>query len=269
MTTIIGGVRDGPGVIADAAFGAAPQRWPLPSAGAPEETWLRAVAAGGQGRYAAALTDLAALHRCAEPSLRSLAASTRASFLRQLGGHRAARRWDGVAVAEAAAGPAAHADALIGLAADALGVGRLAASRRLLERAGEYLDDARDDRLPIRFGWVRAELAMARGDGPDAVHQAQRAVAAAAGFGSARHRVKSEVVLAAALCTAGDLPGCRDIADAALESADRLGLVPLRWALASLLVGVGSAIRSPADVTRVMETSADQVRQRGGVWFRR
>ena len=41
------------------AFGADPGRWPLPSATDPDELWLRAVAAGGQGRYASARADLA------------------------------------------------------------------------------------------------------------------------------------------------------------------------------------------------------------------
>ena len=43
------------------AFGADPGRWPLPSATDPDELWLRAVAAGGQGRYASARADLAEL----------------------------------------------------------------------------------------------------------------------------------------------------------------------------------------------------------------
>ena len=75
-------------ILAEAAFGGEPQRWPLPAATTPLDRWRRAVAAGGQGRYAAALTDLALLERSAEGSLRSLGRSTRASFLRQLGGHR-------------------------------------------------------------------------------------------------------------------------------------------------------------------------------------
>ncbi|OBB58086.1 hypothetical protein A5757_17615 [Mycobacterium sp. 852013-51886_SCH5428379] len=267
----------GPDVLADAAFGTAPNRWPLPAATTPYELWLRAVAAGGQGRYAAASTDLDALTGCADPSLTSLAMSTRASFLRQLGGHREAARWDGRALLESTAvtgaGAVARADALIGLAADALGVGRFAASQRLLDRAADACrtgsDGSFEARLPVRLGWVRAELAMARGDGTEAVRQAERAVAAAADFGSARHRVKSDVVLAAARCTVGDLPGCREIADATIESVGRLGLVPLRWALASLLAGVGSDRHPPARVTEIMEAAAAEVRERGGVWFRR
>ncbi|TFV55279.1 hypothetical protein E4P42_23255, partial [Mycobacterium sp. PS03-16] len=69
-------------VLSDAAFGARPERWPLPTATDPHDRWLRAVAAGGQGRYAAALADLAHLSGTAAASA---AMSTRASFLRQLG----------------------------------------------------------------------------------------------------------------------------------------------------------------------------------------
>ena len=70
----------------------------------------------------------------------SLAHSTRASFLRQLGWHARARGWDGRASALAGADLEAHADALIGLAADALGVGRFAASAAALHRAADRPD---------------------------------------------------------------------------------------------------------------------------------
>ena len=120
-------------VLANAAFGDDPQRWPLPPAAAPHELWLRAVAAGGQGRYGSAMADLAVLCRLQRGGpLVSLAHSTRASFLRQLGWHDRARGWDGCAMVLAGADPEAGADALIGLAADALGVGRFAASATAL-----------------------------------------------------------------------------------------------------------------------------------------
>lgn len=48
----------------DAAFGGRPDRWPLPPPADAHDRWLRAVAAGGQGRYAVALADLTALDRC-------------------------------------------------------------------------------------------------------------------------------------------------------------------------------------------------------------
>ncbi|MCV7268351.1 hypothetical protein [Mycolicibacterium doricum] len=249
----------------DAAFGGRPHLWPLPPPADAQDRWLRAVAAGGQGRYAVALTDLTALSRCAGPAPQSLAMSTRASFLRQLGGHRLAANWDGRALLVADTEVAA-ADALIGLAADALGVCRFPASQRLLDRAAAVLEAAHDARLAVRLEWVSAELAMMQGDGATAVEHAERAVAAAAVFTSLRHRVKSDVVLAAALCSNGELDRCRAIADAALDRAGALGLVPLRWALASLLADIGSAAYTASQVTDSRDTSADTLRHRGGVW---
>lgn len=253
--------------LADAAFGDCPGRWPLPDATTPLERWQRAIAAGGQGRYASATTDLDTLSRTPGPgTLASLAHSARASFLRQLGGHASARSWDGSAWALAGSDAEAGADALIGLAADALGVGRFAASARLLRRAGELVGDDVPARSAVRLAWVTAELAMVTGDGFAAVGHARRAVAASSSTASVRHAVKSEVVLAAALCCAGDLDESRRVADAALAAAQRHGLVPLSWALACLLVDVGSAAHSPAEVAAVRDDAADTVRIRGGVW---
>ena len=42
------------GKLVAAAFGDRPGTWPLPTAVTPEGLWLRAVAAGGQGRYGSA-----------------------------------------------------------------------------------------------------------------------------------------------------------------------------------------------------------------------
>jgi hypothetical protein len=119
-------------------------------------------------------------------------------------------------------------------------------------------------RLPVRLAWVSAELAMARGDGATAVRHAGRAVELAASFGSARHAVKSDVILAAALCSAGEIEASRRVADAALQDADRLGIIPLCWALACLLADIGSARHSAADVLRIRNECAATVRRRGG-----
>lgn len=252
--------------LANAAFGDDPGRWPLPAATTPQQLWLRAVVAGGQGRYSSALADLSTLRRQPPGPLVSLAHSTRASFLRQLGWHDRARTWDGRASALAGADREAGGDALIGLAADALGTGRFAASERALLRAADLLDGPVPARLHVRIAWVSAELAMVRGQGSSAVHHAEAARAAAATLGSVRHTVKTEVVMAAALCCVGDLDGSRRVADAALEDTEQHGMVPLRWALASLLTGIGSGVRSEAEVAAVRDRSADTVRSRGGVW---
>jgi hypothetical protein len=248
------------------AFGDDPGCWPLPPASTPHALWLRAVAAGGQGRYASATADLASVCRL-QPGgpVVSLAHSTRASFLRQLGWHDRARGWDGRAMALAGRDPEAAADALIGVAADALGVGRFSASATALRRAGEAIGSA-PPRLPVRLAWVSAELAMAGGDGAAAVGHAERAVELAATLGAVRHVVKSNVILAAALCSAGKIDASRRVADAALEVAGQQGMIPLRWALASLLADIGSAGHTAADVLRIRNECAATVRRRGGDW---
>jgi len=254
-----------------AAFGDDPGRWPSPSARDQRQLWLRAVAAGGQGRYGAANAALAEL-LCGRPESRlaSLALSTRASFLRQLGRHWRAHDWDGRAWALAADDPEAGVDALAGLAADALGVGRLGLSADLLGRATGVVAGAGavPPRLGIRLAWVGAELAMAGGDGRTAVGHARRGVDLAENALPAlrRHRVKSDVVLAAALCCAGDLAGSRAVADSALAAADGYALVPLRWALACLLADIGSAAHSPGVIAEVRDRSADFVTRHGGRW---
>jgi len=260
--------------LADAAFGDRPGAWPLPSATTPAQLWLRAVAAGGQGRYGAAFRDLAVLRRTAPAGrLVSLGMSTQGSFLRQLGWHSLARGWDGRALALAADDPEACADALIGLAADALGIGRFAAAATLLARTEPLLaspdfEAAVPDRLPVRRQWVAAELAMARGEGDVAVRHAGEGVelATAMAVASPRHRVKSEVVLAAALCCAGDLDRARAVADAALTTTGRLGLLPLRWALACLLIDLGSVTFAAHQLREIRDVCAGQVRRAGGTW---
>lgn len=260
-----------------AAFGDDPGMWPLPAAHCPADLWLRAVAAGGQGRYGSAQADLTALLRAVPTGpLASKALSTRASFLRQLGGHRSARGWDGRALAlvGTAAGDAATVeaavDAVVGLAADALGIGRLAASATLLERADGLLAcaDAPPARLAIRRAWVGAELAMAAGDGSRAVELAERGVdlAEAALPALRRHRVKSDVVLAAAVCSVGATDRAREVADRALTDTATYGLVPLRWALACLLSDHGSATRATHEVVTIREQTAAEVTRRGGRW---
>lgn len=254
-------------LLVDVAFGDDPGHWPLPAATTPEGRWLRAVAAAGQGRYGSALTDLDALSRLGDVGrLASLAHSTRASFHRQLGGHVRARRWDGRAWALAGGEPEAGADALIGLAADALGVGRFAVSERLLRRARHLIGADAPARLPVRLAWVSAELAMCTGQGSAAVGHAERAVDLARRTASTRHVVKSEVVLAAAWGSAGDTAASRRVADAALAATEQSGLVPLSWAVASLLVDVGSAVHSPARIAAIRDAAAATVRRRGGVW---
>ena len=112
-----------------------------------------------------------------------------------------------------------------------------------------------------------AELAMAAGDGMRAQASAERGVERRTGLPALRqHRVKSDVVLAAALCSAGAIDRAREVADRALTETATYGLVPLRWALACLLSDLGSATRATHEVVTIREQCAAEVTRRGGRW---
>lgn len=123
----------------------------------------------------------------------------------------------------------AKADALLGLAADNLALGRLAAARRLAELAAAA--DSRW-RATVRGGWVGAEIALAAGQGADAVPHARRAFETAQARGARRHVVKSGIVLAVALSAAG-APDHRKISDDlvgnAMATAEECELLSLSW----------------------------------------
>ncbi|WP_345344414.1 hypothetical protein [Rhodococcus olei] len=254
----------------DIAFGPSPGRVPLPPAVTAQGHWLRAVALGGQGRYAGARAELAALRRCrAGAVLDSLAASTEASLLRQLGWHRLASGHDGRALVvlggdESVPAVAARCDALTGLAADALGCGRIALGFRLLDRCAELiggepgaaqlrsascggesgaarLRSASCDplwRQRIRLHWVTAEMSLASGDPDRGRRHAARAVELADASPSVRHQVKSELLLAAATSAGPDPSAAVAPARAVLARCEEHGLLPLQWAAAMLLGGV-------------------------------
>jgi len=263
-------------MLRDVAFGPDPGRNPLPAPPDSVGRWLRAVALGGQGRYAQARAELEVVRRsAASPAVASLAASTQASLLRQLGGHALASEYDGAALAlvgvtregDPGEDPLRHearCDALTGLAADALGCGRLALGHRLLDRCGAYLDEVGDVdglwRQRVRLHWVTAEIALASGDFETATTHAQAAVDRSADGPSVRHRIKSALLFAAAATG-------RPEPDLALATAERVeadsrahGLLPLRWAAAMLIDGV----RPSAAARAVRDECAVAISHRGG-----
>jgi hypothetical protein len=234
----------------------------LARASTPRCDWLAAVVLGARGRYAAAATRLQPLlQRCRDPLLTSLACSTLASHRRQLGGHADALLLDGAALrhsARAAGAPdedgvdpaGARADALLGLAADNLALGRLSAARRLLATVSTTAPDATEAadasgwRTQVRAGWVAAEIALASGAPRDAVLPAKRAGARARDCGARRHAVKSDLVLAAALAAAGD-PAERyratQLVERAFAAAEAAGLRSLVWPAALLAANLDPA----------------------------
>jgi hypothetical protein len=241
-------VKDG----SRAAFGPDPGALVRPPgvAAPPHVRWICAVTLGGQGRYAAAATLLGGLlaDRRVPAAVAAHAAVTLASHRRQLGGHAAARPLDalGLRLATAALreGPArpdelgtdpaaARVDALVGLAADAIGCGTPGTARRFLDVAAPELAAHPSWRLRARAGWVRAELALVVGAAADAVAPAEDALRAARGGGSLRHQLKSRIILAVARSADDRSPSVAESALAELDdaglSAARHGLLPLVW----------------------------------------
>ncbi|GAA3245515.1 hypothetical protein GCM10017691_52680 [Pseudonocardia petroleophila] len=196
------------------------------------------MALGGQGRFAAAATLL--LDLLVDPGIpagvAAHAAVTLAAHRRQRGGHALARPLDARGLRLAATAPpappcpdgtdagAAAVDALVGLAADALGLGDPV--------AGRLLDAAEARRHPswrtaVRIGWVRAEAALYAGRAADGEEPARRALELAREAGSVRHVVKSRLVLAVVRAVAHPNGAVFTELDAVAETADRAGLLPL------------------------------------------
>jgi hypothetical protein len=258
-----------------AAFGECPGLAIASVPADPRSRWLAAVALGGQGRYAAASGLLRDLGQAADPVLAALAASTIASHHRQLGGHASARTLDAAALralsrpggGEPADGEVEQAwsDVLLGLAADALGLGRFGEARRLVAAARRRGDPGW--RGTIRLGWVCAEIELGSGRPARAVPHAEAAARSAAAAGSIRHRVKSALVLGAAVAVAGDRTRARDLLATARSDAAEHGLLPLVWPCALLLADLEPAEaathrRSAAEALHTVLRRTDPVGRR-------
>jgi hypothetical protein len=219
----------------------------------PDDRWLAAVVLGGQGRYAAAAAALRDLR--SYPRLASLAASTAASHARQLGAHAPARRLDAVALGQAA-DPEAVVDALLGLAADAIGLGRPGEARRLHAAAAARATHV-PWRVTVRVDWVAAEVALATGRATDALLPAERALATAQAAGGVRHTVKSTMILGAALTAGGTPDGrmrARGLLTEAVTASLTWGMFSLTWPCASLLAEL-----APDQAGRWAKIAADAV----------
>ena len=216
----------------------------------PEVLWGRAVDAGARGRYADA--D-AILDRLSERAVRlpgnaapavldrwaSLALSTQASHRRQIGSPEAAVERDAQALS-VAADAESRADALIGLAADAVALADADAARHQHARA--ETDAGIGWRTQTRWHWVGAELAMLESDHVSAHDHAQAAVVASREC-SPRHEVKSQLILAA---VTGDVTLLPEIA----LRIDEGDWITLAWPIA-LIAGDHAEDCDPAWLARM------------------
>ena len=199
----------------------------------PAATWGRAVERGARGRYAEAELLVAPLVS-AHDRWSSLSLSLIASHRRQVGDISEALRLDTAALSDATDAEA-RADALTGLAADAVASGDLDRAVAWHDEAGRHASD--DWRTLTRWHWVGSERALLAGDPSLAVEHARQALIACASR-SGRHEAKSRIILAAASGEVSDLPDVSRMLRAE-------GWVTLAWPLA--LVAADHAAQVPAE----------------------
>lgn len=190
----------------------------------PDRTrWLAGVCLGALGRYREA-------GRWLDPDRDSLAASCRASHLRQLGRHAEAELLDERALATATTAEA-RADALVGLVADAVGHRDVPAMTARLAVARAAIHGDRAWRPQIRLAWVTAEVALCCDDPATALAAGRAAVRLSGAVTACRHAEKSRLVLAASLHAAGRARAAARLLRLGAAGATRLDLAPLEVAL--------------------------------------
>jgi len=191
-----------------------------------EATWVQAYIAASRGDFVKARALAGALSADARArSVRVASALTLGSVLRQMGKHRAALPFDRAALA-AAHTDAERAHSLIGLGADAIGLGQAAACACRLSEAGA-LAPAGDWRVQVRLDWVRTEHALAIGRPRAALLPAGRALVRACRENALRHTAKSHLFLAVALGEAGHERASERQMNAALRGARACGAAPV------------------------------------------
>lgn len=162
-------------------------------------TWLGSYLAAARGDFAVAerLAERVLRSGRPDPAWAARAAVTLGSVLRQTDRHAPARLVEAAALRRART-VEDRAHLLIGLAADAVGLGELAAVDATLRR----VPAARDWRVRVRLSWVRCERDLLAGRPSVAVRHARAAVVVSEREKAARHVAKSHLFLGAALLDA-------------------------------------------------------------------
>ncbi|HEY5136138.1 MAG TPA: hypothetical protein VIJ41_10120 [Candidatus Nanopelagicales bacterium] len=228
--------------------------------------WLLGVCLGAAGRYGAAMTVLEPLANSAPeaPDRRlfaSLAGATLASISRQLGRHAEGRAIDERALELAGDAPEARFDAVLGLAADAVGLAEVMQADAALAEA-VHLADGRGDwwRQRVRLDWVRAEIALLREHPDEAVARATSAITLAEASGAPRHVAKGLLFLGVSQVQSGDHAEAAASLRRAATLAESLGCIPLVWPARAVL-GALVAPTSPSESAAALTSARHVVRQ--------
>jgi hypothetical protein len=211
--------------------------------------WLLAVCQAAAGRFGQVLIALDGLLPVADDAplerrmFGALGEATMGSVHRQLGRHSEAREHDEVALTLSGATGEAGFDALLGLAADAVGLGDVTAAHDHLGAARALTDGhAQWWRQRVRVGWVAAEVALIEGRPEDAVVSAAASVDLAEQSGAPRHVAKGLLFQGVAQVEAGRHEEAAALLRRAGLLAESLGTLPLLWparAMLGALVGAG------------------------------
>jgi hypothetical protein len=233
--------RPGAGVdpLERAAAMATERNLPTESAAA---RWLLAVCQAAAGRFGQALGALDGLLPVTAdaPAERrmfgALGEATLASVHRQMGRHAEARTHDEVALALSDAMGEAGFDAVLGLAADAVGLGEATVARDHLAAATALVDGHEQWwRQRVRVGWVQAEVALLDGRPDDAVISSAASVDQAEHAGAPRHVAKGLLFQGVSLVEAGRLDEAASILRRGGLLAESLGTLPLLWPARAML----------------------------------
>jgi tetratricopeptide (TPR) repeat protein len=225
--------------------------------------WLLGVCLSSAGRYGSALEvldPLVAGDGAPESQvLSALASATAASVHRQLGRHSVAQGYDERALEGSQGGGEAGFDALLGLSADAVGLGDSAGAAARLEEAAA-LTAGRSDwwRQRVRLGWVTAEVALLAGSPADAVVAASGAVDLAEQAGAPRHVAKGLLFLGVAQVEAGRPEEAAGVLRRAGLLAESLGTLPLQWPVRAVL-GALLAAEEPDESARALASARGAV----------
>ena len=227
--------------------------------------WLLGVCLGAAGKFGSALTvldPLAAQEATDIPEQRlfaALAGASSASVRRQLGQHALAKSIDERALSLADGAPEATFDAVLGLAADAVGLDDAVVAHKHLGQAAELVA-ARADwwRQNVELAWVQAEIALLEGDPDAAAGVLGGAIQSAEVSGAPRYVSKSLLFLGVSQVQAGQLDAAEVTLRRAATLAESLGAVPLLWPARALL-GALLESRSPTEAAKSLAAARGAV----------
>lgn len=150
-------------------------------------------------------------------------------------------------------------DALLGLAADAVGLGDAPTACGYLDRADEIASPRTDWwRQKVRLSWVQAETALLEGDPAAAEAVLSSAVQSAEASGAPRHVAKSLLFMGVAQVQAEQLEQATGTLRRAATLAESLGTIPLLWPSRALM-GALLESRSPTEAAKSLSAARGAV----------